>query len=249
MDKFYYKALLKKSEKLWYEDIEQIEIINEENEERLYLYSYGDKKIELSNVYINCLPMKEFLEKAKLIVFKQDSSKIFDIDYKDSTKNLFGSNAAGHSVGAYGQVNKGFEEEIFQARQGHGFAAERANHLYDRLAGRDSRIIGGDNAKDGADRLLDSIYIQTKYHQNASATLSNCFENGKFRYYTDTGQPMQIEVPADQYDAILAKMKDYIHQGKIDGVSNVEYAMKIIKKVNLHINKPKILRRQGLLNL
>ena len=54
-------------------------------------------------------------------------------------------------VAAKETVNKGYEEEKFHARRGHGFAAERANHLNDKLHGRDARIVGDDNAKDGAD--------------------------------------------------------------------------------------------------
>lgn len=51
----------------------------------------------------------------------------------------------------------------FQATQGHGFAAEQANNLHDILTGKDAKIVGGDNAKDGPDRMVNGVNIQTKY--------------------------------------------------------------------------------------
>ena len=47
--------------------------------------------------------------------------------------------------------------------QGHGFAAEQSNNRIDRLMGKDAQIIGGDNAKNGADRIVQGQQIQTKY--------------------------------------------------------------------------------------
>lgn len=45
----------------------------------------------------------------------------------------------------------------FQAAQGHGFAAEQANNLHDILTGKDAKIVGGDNAKDGPDRMVKMV--------------------------------------------------------------------------------------------
>lgn len=70
----------------------------------------------------------------------------------------------------------------FHAAQGHGYAAEQANHLYDKLTGKDAFIVGGDNAKDGADRLVNGIHIQTKYCQTAADSVAAAFNQGKYRY-------------------------------------------------------------------
>ena len=43
----------------------------------------------------------------------------------------------------------------FNGRQGHGFAAEQGNTLIDKVHGRDARIVGDGNAKNGADRMVD----------------------------------------------------------------------------------------------
>ena len=59
----------------------------------------------------------------------------------------------------------------FQAAQGHGFAAEQANNLHDILTGKDAKIVGGDNAKDGPDRMVNGVNIQTKYCHDAASSV------------------------------------------------------------------------------
>lgn len=66
----------------------------------------------------------------------------------------------------------------FQAAQGHGYAAEQANNLYDFLTGKDAKIVGGDNAKDGPDRMVNGVNIQTKYCHDAASSVQAAFENG-----------------------------------------------------------------------
>lgn len=56
------------------------------------------------------------------------------------------------------------------AAQGHGYAAEQANNLYDILTGKDAKIVGGDNAKDGPDRMVNGVNIQTKYCHDAASS-------------------------------------------------------------------------------
>lgn len=64
------------------------------------------------------------------------------------------------------------------AAQGHGYAAEQANNLYDILTGKDAKIVGGDNAKDGPDRMVNGVNIQTKYCHDAASSVQAAFENG-----------------------------------------------------------------------
>ena len=63
----------------------------------------------------------------------------------------------------------------FQAAQGHGYAAEQANNLYDILTGKDAKIVGGDNAKDGPDRMVNGVNIQTKYCHDAASSVQAAF--------------------------------------------------------------------------
>ena len=93
------------------------------------------------------------------------------------------------------------ENIVMNGKQGHGFAAEKSNNLIDKIYGNDAKIIGGDNAKNGADRLVNGIEIQSKYCKTGAECIDACFDKaGEFRYINSKGQPMVIEVPADKYD-------------------------------------------------
>lgn len=118
-------------------------------------------------------------------------------------------------------------------RKGHGIAAERANDFIDRLKGKDAKILGDDNAKDGADRIVDGIKIQSKYCANAQKSVSEAFGNdGKYRYM-DNGKPMQLEVPKDQYEAAVKEMEKRIENGEVQGITDPNEAKNIIKEGDL----------------
>lgn len=132
--------------------------------------------------------------------------------------------------GVAGSSENYADNVIFGATRGHGFAAEKANHLKDVLTGKDAKIVGGDNVKNGADRLVDGVYIQTKYCSTGSKCISECFDNGKFRYLNSDGSPMQIEVPSDKYDSAVQAMENRIKTGQVPGVTDPELAKDIIRK-------------------
>ncbi|HDR3524883.1 hypothetical protein PDN14_28275 [Bacillus cereus group sp. Bc222] len=115
--------------------------------------------------------------------------------------------------------------------RGHGIAAEHANHIIDKGLLKDAQILGDDNVKNGADRLVDNSYIQTKYCKTGGKSVGECFENGKFRYIQD-GKPMQIEVPKDQYESAIQSMQERIKRGEMRnaGITDPNDAEKIIKK-------------------
>lgn len=119
---------------------------------------------------------------------------------------------------------------ILGTSRGHGFAGEKANHLKDVWSGKDAHLIGGDNAKNGADRLVDGVYIQTKYCKTGSKCISECFEGGSFRYLNSDGSPMQIEVPLDKYDAAVQSMESRIKNGQVPGISDPSAAKEIVRK-------------------
>ena len=110
------------------------------------------------------------------------------------------------------------------------FAAEKANHLKDVWTGKDANIIGDDNAKNGADRLVDGVKIQTKYCKTGSKCISECFESNTFRYLNSDGTPMQIEVPSDKYDSAVQAMENRIKNGQIPGVSDPGKAKEIVRR-------------------
>ncbi len=156
-----------------------------------------------------------------------------------------GAVAGGVSVGNYSTVNKLYDEEKFHARQGHGFAAERANHLYDKLTGHDAKIVGDNNTKNGADRIVDGVYIQSKYCSTGSACVNECFDSsGNFKYMNN-GKPMQIEVPSDKYKAAVKAMEDKIQQGKVPGVTDPKEAENIVRKGHFTYAQVKNIAKAG----
>lgn len=128
------------------------------------------------------------------------------------------------------------EQSKFRARQGHGFAAERGNNLADKIKGKNTIVVGDNNVKNGADRLIinrdgTKIWIQDKYYKTAKAGIDACFDDlGNFRYIDGDGNPMLIEVPSDQYDDAVMYMRQQIETGKIPKVSDPDEAVTIVKK-------------------
>lgn len=136
----------------------------------------------------------------------------------------------------------------FQARQGHGYAAEQVNDGIDTLFGRNARILGDDNAKNGADRMVDGQFIQTKYCQDARTSVNAGFENGgqgSYRYLDKNGNPMQLEVPSDQYDEAVRCMERKIKEGKVPGVSNPKRAKDLIRKGHVTYAQAKAIAKAG----
>lgn len=136
----------------------------------------------------------------------------------------------GTSAGIVESAKNYSDNVILSAERGHGFAAEKANHLYDKFTGNEASIVGGDNAKNGADRLVNGTNIQTKYCSSGSSCINECFENNTLRYLNADGSPMQIEVPSDKFDSAVQAMEDKIRKGQVPGISDPEAAKTIVKK-------------------
>lgn len=134
---------------------------------------------------------------------------------------------------------------VLSGSRGHGFAAEKANHLKDVFQGKDAKIVGGDNAKNGADRLVDGQYIQTKYCNSGSKCISECFENGEFRYVNQDGTLMQIEVPSDMYESAVKAMENRIEKGQVPGISDPKEARNLIKKGGFTYEQAKNIAKAG----
>jgi len=69
---------------------------------------------------------------------------------------------------------------VFGGDGRHGFAAEKASHLYDVLCGKHSRPVGGDKRLDGPDRIVNGLAIQSRYCQSGSRCIQACFRDGVF---------------------------------------------------------------------
>lgn len=130
--------------------------------------------------------------------------------------------------------------------RGHGVAAERANDLIDKVIGKDALLLGDDNAKNGADRLVNGQAIQTKYCATGGKAISECFENGKFRYVVN-GQPMQIEVPKDKYEQAVQSMRERIQRGDLSdlGITDPSQADQIVRKGNVSYKTAQRIAKAG----
>lgn len=159
----------------------------------------------------------------------------------------------------YGNVSNAstiYGMEKFNTPRGHGFAAEQANHLYDKVSGTmtGKKVdLVGDNKdpetnrifKNGADRIVDGIKIQTKYCSSGSKCIAECFENGEFRYVNSDGSPMQIEVPSDKYDAAVQAMKNRIEKGEVPGVTDPLEAENIVRKGHFTYEQARNIAKAG----
>ena len=106
---------------------------------------------------------------------------------------------------------------------GHGFAAEDANHFTDLYLGKDAEVVGIDNAKNGPDRSVNGVLLQTKYYSSAEKTIKAAFEFRRYRY----GE-QRLEVPKDQYAECVKLMADRIRACQVPGVWDPADAKQII---------------------
>ena len=164
----------------------------------------------------------------------------------DNSNNKSNSiETAGVAYGNVGVDETTYAMTKFNGARGHGFAAERAEHITDIYKGKDAQILGDDNAKNGADRLVNGVEIQSKYCQSGNKCIQECFENGKYRYYSKNGEPMQVEVPLDMYEKAVEAMERRIANGEVDGVTNPEDAKKLVKKGTYTYNQAKQIAKAG----
>lgn len=217
----------------------------------------NEEKLELiiRNTGLSERICKKYLEKNNYDIEKtfreiQEKIKSGQIEVASSTAGIIYGNVSNAST-IYGM-------DKFNTPRGHGFAAENANHLYDKISKGD--FIGKENVKltgeeidpktgriikNGADRVVDGINIQTKYCASGSKCISECFEDGKMRYLNSDGSPMQIEVPSDKYDAAVKAMENRIKNGEVPGVSDPSKAKEIVRKGNFTYEQAKNIARFG----
>lgn len=137
---------------------------------------------------------------------------------------------AGMVLVAGGQAWNTNHRIVAAGGQGHGIAAEHANHKIDTLLGKKAELLGADNAKHGADRSVNGNLIQTKYYNTARGSVDSAFGGGndRYLYLDDSGSPMQLEVPKDQYQAALRHMEKKIEKGLVPGVSDPASAKNLV---------------------
>lgn len=158
---------------------------------------------------------------------------------------VIGAETSGVVYGNVSNASTIYGMDKFNTPRGHGFAAERANHIYDKLSGKDAKIVGDDNAKFGADRVVDGINIQSKYCNSGSKCIQECFENGRLKYINPDGSPMKIEVPSDKYDSAIQAMENRIRNGEVPGVTDPNEAKNIVRKGHFTYEQAKNIAKFG----
>ena len=244
--KVYCLQILDKPQKIWYDDIESVESTSDKKNDcdnTIIFHMYDGTTVRWSDCFLYKIPLRDFFTEMIVLINDTEAKNIPEVSFHEP--NIEGAVAGGVAAGAFGQVNKSYNEEKFHALRGHGFAAERANNLYDKLKGHDAKIVGDDNIKNGADRIVDGVMIQSKYCNSGSKCINECFDKeGNFRYWNN-GKPMQIEVPADKYDAAVQAMEDKIRQGRLPGVTDPNEAKNIVRKGHFTYEQAKNIAKAG----
>lgn len=130
---------------------------------------------------------------------------------------------------------------------GHGIMAEEALTVIDKFLGRAAEVVGRSNEKNGADRLVNGVYFQTKFYSSGKGCIDACFESssdgGMYRYMNADGTPMPVEVPKDMYDEAVARFAEKISAGKVEGLSNAADAERYVAVSRITYDDAKALCR------
>ena len=131
---------------------------------------------------------------------------------------------------------------MYPSPSGHGFAAEDANNINDILRGITAEVIGTSNELNGPDRVVNGVFLQSKYYQSASQTVAAAFDANS-GYYRYVGQ--MLEVPRDQWEDCVKFMRKRIEQGKVPGIKNPVDAEKIVRQGSVTYQQAKNIARAG----
>ena len=170
---------------------------------------------------------------------------------KDESSIITLGEEGGYLIGNLKTTNKLYADRKFSLRTGHGFAAENGNNLYDSLKGMKTRVVGDNNVKNGADRIVfnkngTTTLIQDKYYSTPQRSVNAAFDtDGIYKYVDGDGYPMQLEVPADQYEISVTLLKEKIKEGKVQNVTDPDEAVNIIRKGKLTYKQAVNLTKAG----
>lgn len=146
---------------------------------------------------------------------------------------IAGVQASQQQFNAFYAENKNY----MNGSRGHGYAAEYGNNAVDRfllkrVENTAQHLENGHQIKNGADRNVNGIEIQTKYYKTASESIGAAFENKQAKYIrTDgSGKMMPIEVPRDQYLQAVELMQKRIDSGQVPNVKPGEDAHDYVKR-------------------
>lgn len=202
------------------------------------------------------LSRKALINVLKEIQLQKEACSSFIVE--GNTAKYSGASVAGVVYGNVSNASTLYGQDKFNTPRGHGFAAEQANHLYDKITNMDFfgqekvQLVGetidpntGHIVKSGADRIVNGVQIQTKYCSTGSKCISECFENGKLKYLNVDNTPMQIEVPSDKYESAVQAMENRIRNGEVPGITDPSEAKNIVKKGKFTYQQAKNIAQAG----
>lgn len=208
-------------------------------------YDYGIYLSKGHNVEIIDIEENNFLCKKESQNFV-DSEQVYadDVIRKTEKKLERASNGKGLKGSGIQAIKPRFNafygevKHLMDGAQGHGYAAEYANNTMDRLKNKSVESAAqkldehGRQIKHGADRLVNSVEVQTKYFKTATETIGAAFKCKEAVYIRSDGteKMMQIEVPRDQYQEALELMQKRIDSGQVPNVSPDEDASNYVRK-------------------
>ena len=235
---------------------------------------YRTKQLEKENNFL-FLAMNEYseiwsVEEYNLFLMADDSNLITDeanatiaLDFEMNSEMEPDNTVTGVHVGNQSTVNRlpGEEDFTHNNGMGHAYAAEAGNMQNAQIKGAlEGDIVEhkgldtdttGHIVKNGADYTITKkdgtvISIQTKYYNNASKSIAACFDDaGQFKYYDEFGNPMKIEVPADQYDRAVLSMRKRITNGQVGNITDPDEAINIVRKGSLTYQQAVNLAKAG----
>lgn len=218
-----------------YKNLDKI-VLNQEN-----------TTIPLDFIYNLCqmiIETKISLAITKGYVFSEEQSLNFDqkIDgkFRRTMKNEFdrGIFESGGVMGSMPNMQEQYNQVKYNwdGARGNGYGAEYANNVKDRAFGRNVEYTAskldenGRQVKNGADRTVNGINIQTKYYKTASESIGAAFEHKQAQYLNLDGSMMPIEVPRDQYQEALTQMQKRIDSGQVPGAKPGDNPRKYVRK-------------------
>jgi len=160
---------------------------------------------------------------------------------KTMKETVISSAVNGASTASSAQsTNSYMQYTQYRNHQGHGWAAEDANAMADRLAGKRVEQVGTDNSCNGADRIVNGVEIQTKYCASARESVNAAFQDCKYRY-----DGMKLEVPKDQYEEAVKLMAEKIRSGQVPGVTDPAVARDMVVKGSCSYQEAKNIAKAG----
>lgn len=199
-----------------------------------------------------------FLEGKKVTEFYDESLYYFFLKLqKNNRANMSADDlsdaAIASDIGIWGLDAAAFNAAngVDNSKTGHGIYAENATTMIERATGDKVAHTGGDNAKNGPDKIVNGFRVQCKYCKTAGSSVGACFETdaqtGKkvYRYIGPNDKPMLLEVPKDQYEKAVEAMRKRIINGEVPGVTDPNEASKIIRKGKLTYTQVRNLAKAG----